>query len=182
MSFILFVALSTLGQGPPQPPGTEGKPLEKSAYFAFVDREFIFTLEVVKPGVPILNFVSLSDEEDSLFAKEIRVTFEDRRIPGRLFAADTGDPKQPIKMPSLHVHPRSSFGVRIEGEFDGAKELEGVEIRYGGETFKLAPLTSLGFENLVQKVNRINLGSPDFNDDWLILKFETLGTRSRAGR
>jgi hypothetical protein len=52
----------------------------------------------------------------------------------------------------------------------------------GEEDLTLAPLTSLAFENLVLKVNQINLGSPDFRDDWHILKLEAIGTRAPASR
>ena len=156
--------------------------LEKSAYFAFVDRDYIFTVEVVSPGVPILNFVSMADTAQSLPAKQVRVRLENRTVIAGFFLVDTGDPKEPISAPSLTMRPRSSFGVRIRGEFGDAKELYGVTIRLGGEDFKLAPLTSLAFENLVLKVNRINLGSPDFRDDWQILKLEVLGSRAPAPR
>ena len=51
--------------------------------------------------------------------------------------------------------------------------------RYG-EDFKLVPLTSFEFENLALKINRLNLGSPDFSDDWRVLKLDTLGARVPA--
>ncbi len=156
--------------------------LEKSAYFAFVDHDYIFTLEVVSPGVPILNFVSMTDASRSLPAKQVRIRLENRTVNAGYFLIDTGDPKEPISAPNLTMRPRSSFGVRIKGDFDDAKEFYGVTIRLAEEDFKLAPLTSLTFENLVLKVNRINLGSPDFRDDWQALKLEVLGSRAPAPR
>jgi hypothetical protein len=85
-------------------------------------------------------------------------------------------------MASLTMRPRSSFGVRIKGDFGAAKEFLGVTIQVGMEDFSLAPLTSLTFESLVLKVNRINLGSPDFRDDWRVLNLESVGSRSPAAR
>jgi hypothetical protein len=165
-------------------PGQRGAvpTLEKSVYFAFVDHDYIFTVEVVSPGVPLLNFVSMTDGVAILAAKQVRLRLENRTAIGTTFLVDTGDPKQPMITPSLTMHARSSFGARIQGGFSNAKELLGVTIRVGEEDFKLVPLTSLAFENLVLKVNRINLGSPDFRDDWRVLNLETMGTRTPASR
>jgi hypothetical protein len=150
----------------------------KSPYFAFVDHDYIFTIEMVKPGIPLLNFVSMADQNISLPAKNVRLTLEDRKAAARLFAVEPGDFQQAVVVPSLTIHPRSSFGVRIEGDFDKVTELFGATIRLGEEDLKLAPLTSFGFESLVLKVNRLNLGSPDFRDDWRVLRLERLGSRS----
>ena len=86
-------------------------PVEKSAYLAFVDREYIFTVEVVKPGVLLFNFISMVDKDQNLQAKQIRLTLENRKIPGKFFIIDTGDPKEPVTVPSLRMRPRSSFSV-----------------------------------------------------------------------
>ncbi len=166
---------------PPTSPAQNG-PLDKSAYFAFVDHEYIFTIEMVKPGVPLLNFISMSDKENNLEAKDVRLTLENRKVPGKVFMVDTSDSKQPVILASVHIRPRSSFGMRLQGEFGGVTELLGVSIRMGGEDFKLAPLTSFDFENLALKVNKLNLGSPDFSDDWRVLKMVELGSRSPARR
>ena len=161
---------------------SDTKTLEKSRYFAFVGRDFIFTLEMYKPGVPILNFVSMVDTEYNLFAKEIRLTLESRKVPAKFFIVDTGNPKEPVIIPSVRMRPRSAFGVTLRGDFGEEKEPAGVTVRVGDEDLKLVPLASFDFENLALKVNRLNLRSPDFGDDWRILKLETLGTRERARR
>jgi len=155
---------------------------EKSAYFAFVDRDYVFTVEVVSPGVPILNFVSMTDTTRSLPAKQIRLRLQSRTVVASYFLVDTGNPQEPISAPAVTMRPRSSFGVRIQGSLEGARELYGVTLRVGDEELKLAPLTSMAFENLVLKINRINLASPDFRDDWNALKLEFLGSRASAPR
>jgi hypothetical protein len=193
VAFIFLFAL--VAQLPPKPitptppspaaPG-ESKPLDKSAYFAFVDREYIFTIEMVKPGVPLFNFISMTDEEQLLPAKEVRLTLENRKAPGKFFMVDTGDPKQPVIIPSVRLRPKSSFGVRLQGDFGEAREALGVTVRCGDEDFALVPLSGFDFENLALKVNRLNLGSPDLREDWRVLKLEVMGTRSpvswRRGR
>lgn len=165
---------------PPMQVGSEG--IETSSYFAFVDRDFIFTLEIIDEGVPIINFVSMVDEEYFLRAENVRLILEYRKVPGKYFLVDTANPKEPVIVPSLRFRPRSAFGVRLAGEFGGIREVSGVTVGLGLEDFKLAPLSSFDFEKLVLKVNRINLGSPNFRDDWRVLELETLGSRERLRR
>jgi hypothetical protein len=164
------------------PPSAPAKSPEKSAYFAFVDRQYVFTLEMVGPGVPILNFISMIDEESVFPAKNIRLTLGTRRVAAKFFLVDTSDPDQPVIVPSVRMRPRSSFGMRLQGEFGEEKEIRAVTVQIGPEEFQLVPLSSLDFENLVLKVNRLNLGSPDFRDDWRILKLETMGHRAPTRR
>ncbi len=171
----------SLNRGPAAPPAPSA-PLQKSAYLAFVDRDFIFTVEIVKPGVPLFNFISMSDKDFNLLAKNVRLTLENRKVPGRYFMVDTGDPKEPMIVPSVHMRARSSFGVRLQGDFGAEKELEGATVRVGDEDLRLAPLASFDFENLALKVGRLNLGSPDFSDDWRVLKLEVIGSRGPAAR
>jgi len=168
-----------LAQLAPTPPA-ENKPLEKSAYFAFVDRDYIFTVEGVKPGVFLLNFVSMADQDISLAAKNVRLTLENRKEPAKFLTIETGDVKQPMSVTSLAIHPRSSFGLRLDGDFGKTREIFGVTIRLGNEDLKLEPMTSFDFESLVTKVNHINLGSPDFSDDWRVLNLQRIGSRQPA--
>jgi hypothetical protein len=182
---ILLLLLSLFAQEAPKamgPPPVQSETREKSAFFAFVDRDYIFTIEVVKPGVPLLNFVSLSDQENRVYAKDIRLNLGNRKAAARLLSIETGEVKQPMSVTSIPVHPRSSFGLRIDGDFGDAKELYGVTIRLGDQDLELAPLSNYDFENLALKVNRLNLGSPDFSDDWRVLKLEVMGSRSPARR
>ena len=180
---ILLVLLSVFAQEPPKlarPSSAENNPRDKSAYFAFVDHDYIFTIEVVKPGIPLLNFVSMTNEENRIYAKGIRLALANRKSTARLLSVETGEFRQPMSIPSIAVHPKSSFGVRIDGDFGNVTELSGATIRLGDEDFQLAPLSHFEFESLALKVNHLNLGSPDFFEDWHVLKLEWLGSRSPA--
>jgi hypothetical protein len=170
-----------LGQQPAEPPNKPfagGHPLDKSAQFAFVDHDYIFTLEIVRPGVPLLNFVSMADEDMKLMAKDVRLILENRKAPGKVFEIETGEISQPLDTALLTIHPRSSFGARLIGDFDNVKEALGVNIQFGQEELKLVSLPNYDFEILVLKINRINLGSPDFSQDWQTLRLDKLGSRS----
>ncbi len=173
--FLCFLALFFQN-----PASIEKKPLEKSAFFAFVDHDYIFTIEVVKPGTPLLNFVSMSEEETRINAKDIRLELDNRKAVAKLLSIETGEFQRPMSVASLAIHPRSSFGVRIDGDFGNAKQLYGAVLKIGDEDLQLVPLSSFEFETLAAKVNRLNLGSPDFSDDWRVLKLEQLGTRTVA--
>ena len=177
--FAFFAQLP--GQIPASAP-SQKEPLEKSAYFAYVDREFIFTIEIVKPGVPLFNFVSMAEEDHQLIAENVRLMLGNRKSAVKIFAIETGEFQRPMSVVSLTMHPRSSFGFRLDGNFGNVREIFGASIRVEEDEFKLAPLTRYDFELLVKKANRINLGSPDFNGDWRVLNLETLGSRSRVRR
>jgi hypothetical protein len=180
---LILLCFSFLGQQPASTPNklsTGNRPPDKSAHFAFVDRDYIFTLEIVKPGVPLLNFVSMAEEDMKLEAKNIRLTLENRKAPGRLFEIETGDTSQPLTTTLLTIHPRSSFGARLIGDFEKVTEVPRVDIQFGDEELKLAPMTDFDFEVLVLKVDRINLGSPDFSQDWQVLRLDKLGSRAPA--
>ena len=186
MLVALIPLAAVLFQAPAPAPGAEAaKPPatpEKGACFAFVDRDYIFTVEVVSPGVPLFNFVSMTDDEYHLNAGQVRLTLGIRKAPAKFFVVDTGDPKEPLITPSLRMRPRSAFGVRLQGEFESAKEIFGATVRIGNEDLKLVPLSSFDFENLALKVNRLNLESPDFRDDWRVLKLEVMGSREIVKR
>jgi hypothetical protein len=180
-SVVFLILLAAQVAPPPRPappaPRLDEAPPEKSPYLAFIDHDYMFTIEVVKAGVLLLNFVSMSDSERSLQAKDVRLTLETRKVPARFFIVDTGDPKQPMTTPSLKMRPRSSFGVSLKGDFGGEREFPGATVTVGAEDLRLVPLTAFQFENLAIKINRINLNSPDFTEDWAVLRFERIGSR-----
>jgi hypothetical protein len=181
----LFLWCLVMGQifSPAQEmPSTKNAPLEQSAYFAYVGYDYIFTIEIVKPGVPLFNFVSMMDQEVKLPAKNVRLSLPNRNAPARLFAVEPGDFQQPLALIALTMRPRSSFGVRLEGDFADVTELNGAVVRIENEDFHLVPLTKFDFESLVLKVNRLNLGSPDFREDWRVLHLEAMGSHNRARR
>ena len=152
------------------------EPLKESPYFAYVGREYIFTIEIVKPGNPILNFVSMTDREEKLRAKDVRLDLGNRQAAARLFHIELDRNQQDITVPSISVHPRSSFGFSLGGSFGNTQTLRGVEIDFNEGKFKLAPLAAFDFETLVRKINRINLKSPDFRDDFQVLNLDLIGT------
>jgi hypothetical protein len=122
------------------------------------------------------------DREERLRANNIRLALGNRQTTPDIFHIEAGPNQQPFKVTFLRIRPRSSFGFRLEGNFEKTEELHGVEINFENESFKLEPLSKFDFETLVLKVNRLNLGSPDFADDFRVLKLNSLGNRSTKRR
>ena len=179
----LLFWLSFIGQSPAgdrERPAQQPPALEASAWFAFVDTDYIFTIEMVKPGVPLLNFVSMADKDAKLQANNVRLALENRKAAAKVFVIETGVSGQPMVTAFLTLRARTSFRVRMNGEFGKAEKILGASVRLGNEELKLAPLSSFEFEILASKVNQINLGSPDFSEDWRVLRLQKLGTRSLA--
>lgn len=179
---LCWASLLQIPADTPMPPAAARMPPAPSAYYAYADRDFIFTLEMVKPGVPLFNFVSMARRDIKLPAKNIRLVLGNRTAAGKAFAVEAGSFQRPMVVLSLTMHPRSSFGVRLEGDFGDAGEMHGAVIRAEDEEFQMVPLESFDFESLVLKVNRLNLNSPDFSQDWDTLQLKRLGTRKMARR
>ena len=178
--FILF-SLVLLGWGlvghlmvgapPAQPSGQ---------LFAFVDYDFIFTLELVRPGVPILNFVHAGKGNYFLKADEIRIIAGIKLYRPRLFEVDTSVAKDPMRISGLRVHPHSSFGLTLVGDLAGLEAIDKVTVKLGADLFQLQPMDKTAFEVLAKQVNQLNLLSPDIREDFRVLEIRPCGSR-KAG-
>lgn len=143
LSLLIWLsAIQAAADTPEKAPQVNRTPV-KSAYFAFVDRDFIFTIEVVKPGIPLLNFISMTDRDAKLQAKNIRLTLENRKIAAKVFAVETGGLSQPIPTAVLTIRPRSYFGVRLSGDFEPFREILGATIRMGSEELSWPPFQTM---------------------------------------
>lgn len=151
-------------------------------HFAYVDARFIFTLELYNERTPILNFVNITDEQHLLRPADIELVAEGRRYRVKFLSVDTGAGQDQVLVPSIKMHPRSSFGILLKGDFEGLKSLDRVAIRFEREVYELAALSPLDFEFLVQKINKVNLNSPNIEEDYSILGIEHLGKRTLRTR
>lgn len=147
-----------------------------SRYFAYIDGEVIWTVENSQGQPPILNIVTFSDVTSPLRPAQIRI-YDPRgkRLEVRELKIETGDPKDPYRTKNLRVLGRSFIGVLIEMKDAGFDEASRVEIHWNGRVYELTPLNALDFNILAEKINNININSPDIRDDFRVLKLETLG-------
>jgi hypothetical protein len=175
--FVVF-SVNIGAQTTATPVQEKAKPTGK--WFAFVDYEFLFTLELVRPGTPILNFINMGRSSPYLNVAEIRLVSGIKLYRPQLFRIDTSDDKDPMRIASLHVLPKSSFGLILMGQ--DIRELESIDkvtIKLGSNQFYLQALEEAAFETLVKKANQLSLISPDIREDFRVLDLRPLGRRQR---
>lgn len=185
MMFRAIILLVTLLSHTVPTTGNDGNAMnepEKSAFFVYVGLEYIYTVEIVKPGIPLLNFVSMSDRKETLRAKNVRLKVGNRYEVVGQFVIEGDRYQEPMSVSSISMHPRSSFGFRLQGDFENSEEVSGVEITQGDALFRLVPLSKFDFETLVRRINRLNLDSPDFREDYRVLGLDLLDGRSPLPR
>ncbi len=179
MAWILLAAPLAAQTGPaPGGSGAGGETKASKRHFAFVDFDFIFTLELVRPGVPILNFVLPGKGNYFLKADDIRILAGIKLYRPRLMEVDTGQARDSMRISGIQVHPHSSFGLTLLGDFAGVDAIDRVSIRMGSNQFQLEAIDGESFEVLARQVNRLNLLSPDIREDYRVLKILPRGRRT----
>lgn len=148
-------------------------------HFLFLDYEFIFTLELVQSGIPILNFINLGTKSYNLQASDVRIIAGIKLYKPRLFDVETADPNDPLRVSSIRIRPRSSFGITLIGDLAPVSEIDRVSIKLGQNHFDLRSISSKSFDTLSEKIMRINLLSPNIRDDFRVLELKSMGWRRR---
>ncbi len=161
---------------------TQLPPPELSACHAFIDYDFIWTLEVTAGAggspIPILNIITFSNGEWDLRPEQIHLDKSRRReAEVEKFSIDTGVPGEPYVVQYLKVHGESFIGLDLKGDFEGYSELKEVSIDLGNNRFILERIDCLAFEALAQRINQVNFESPDLHQDYEVLKIELMGKR-----
>ena len=159
-----------------------------SACHAFIDYQFIWTLEVIQePGqsspVPILNIITLVEGQWDLRPSNIHLTGSSgREAEIDRFAIDTGVPGEPYNLHYLKVLGSSFIGMDLIGDFQGFAELQKVTIDLGESRFVLEPIDCLDFETVAHRINQINYESPDIRQDFEVLQIDLMGHREARRR
>lgn len=155
--------------------GPETQPSRR--HFIFLDQEFILTLELVRPGVPIFNFINLGNGSYQLAASDIRIIAGIKLFHPNLFDVETSNRRDPLRVGSMRVHPHSSFGVTLRGSLETVEAIDRVSIQLGNDRFELRSISLAEFDDLSKKISQINLISPDIREDFRVLELKPLGTR-----
>jgi hypothetical protein len=156
--------------------------LDGSRCHVFIDYDFIWTLEMVKPGdgsaVPILNIITFGEGEWDFRPEHIHI-MKDRRREAQIdrFSIDTGVPGEPYGVPYLKVLGDSFIGMDLIGDFQGFEEPRQISIDLGNNRFTLEPVDCLEYENIAHRINQVNFETPDIHQDYEILGIETMGKR-----
>ncbi len=161
----------------------ETKP-QPASHHVFISHDFIWTFEMVEEGetlTPVLNVITFTKGEWRLSPRQIRIISEaGERARVRKFSMETGE--RPYITPLFRVLGNSFIGIDLIGDFDGFSKPTEVTIDLGDYRYHLKPLDLFGFENLAEKINRVNYDSPNVRDDFEVLEIERLGRRTRVPR
>jgi hypothetical protein len=160
--------------------GIEGQPSRR--HFIFLDQEIILTLELVRPGVPIFNFVNLGNGSFLLQASNVRIISGIKLYRPNLFDIDTSTRNDPLRVSAIKVHPHSSFGLTLKGNIEAITEIDRVTIELGPDRFELQSISTQDFEALSAKISKLSLISPDIRDDFRVLEIKSLGSRKAIPR
>ena len=158
------------------------EPAESSACHAFVDFENIWTVELIRSRdeeiTPILNIITFTKGEWDLRPDQIHI-FNRKGKEARIkrFAMDTGVPGDAYKSNYLRVLGNSFIGVDLEGKLKDFPTSPRVTIDLAHHRYELQPLDCQAFDNLADRVNKINFNSPDIREDFDLIKIPHLGRR-----
>lgn len=154
---------------------------EASRCHAFIDTDFIWTLEMVQEPsgrlTPILNIVTLIRGQWEFRPNQVRIYGRSgREATLQRFSIETG--ADPYVTEYFKVLGNSFIGLDLIGSFeDEFAEPSRVAIDLGNDQFELQVLGCLEFDRLVDQINQINFDSPRIEDDFEVLRIEPVGKR-----
>lgn len=149
---------------------------------AFVDDRNIWTLEIVEDSrrniVPILNIITFRQGEWEFRPPQIHIRNEKgRKARVEKFSLDTGVPDEPYLMEYFRVLGNSFIGLELMGQFRDFAEPAEVAIDLGEFRYQLQPIDCLDFDTLAQKIDQVNIDSPDISEDFYVLKIDFIGRK-----
>ncbi len=162
-------------------PHLAAEPLKASLCHAFVDYDFILTLEVVRSKAtvtPIFNMVSLAAGEWELQPGQFKVVdSQGKPVPVENFSFDTGDPNNPQRAPYLKLRGGDSAGFDLVGPFSTVDAISRVSLDLGKERLVLEPMDCDAFEDLLDRVSRLDFGSGNVMGAFQTLNLQLMGER-----
>ena len=156
---------------------------EASRCHVFIDDENIWTLEMVQDGdhrrVPIMNIITLTRGKWEFRPPQVRVlNTKGKEAQVKKFSLDTGVPDEPYRTEFMTVQGNAFIGLDLMGDFEDFGEPSQVIIDLGKNRFTLQPMECLEYEALTEKVNNINIDSPNIREDFEVLKISAAGTKT----
>jgi len=89
----------------------------------------------------------------------------------------TGVPGEDYLMQYLKVRGKSFIGLDLLGEFDDFTEPTRIAIDLGEDRFELEALDCVDYDALAEKIDRINVDSPNLWEDFDVLQIKFLGEK-----
>ncbi len=155
---------------------------EASLCHAFVDYDFIATLEVVRTRTavtPIFNVVALASGNWEIEPGQLQLIDDQGKTHKvETFSFDSGDPDNPYQSPYLEIRGGQFAGVDLVGDFSDVTALSKVELAVGEDQLILQPMDCDEFEKLVGQIGRLEIGSADTIAAFQVLNIPLLGERN----
>jgi len=175
LTLALLLSILVLASGP------AARAAEPSRCLAFVDYDFIWTLEVVKTKAgqtPILNAVALGAGEWELQPRQIHLLAAGgTEYKVESFSFDSGDQKNPFTAPYFKVRGGEFAGIDMVGDFSKLDLLEAVQIDFPRERFVLQTVNCDTFDELAGQIGQIEIGSGNMTEVFRLLNIPLLGSR-----
>jgi hypothetical protein len=131
--------------------------------FAFVDHRYVITAEVASEHAFVVNFINLSDFVIVVQPNEfIYRGASGRYYIGQVFESEHKDRRGEIQKytASLLLKSHTFIGLTIVGAFHELAQIEEMSVRIGAKRFYMVPMESRVFEQLVQKINDLDIENP----------------------
>ena len=175
-SFLLLA--TSLSASPPVDPYPDS-----SRCHVFVDHENIWTLEMVQDSdqkrTPILNIITFTEGSWSFRPRQLHLfNQKGKKAKYGRFSLDTGVTEKPYVTNFLRILGNSFIGLDLKGNFVDFSELSQVSIDLGEMRFELQPIDCDEFEILAEKINHVNVDSPDIKEDFYLLKIDSIGKKA----
>jgi len=155
---------------------------ETSRCHVFIDDQNIWTVEILEDPngdiVPILNIITFSPGGWDFRPQEIYIyNQQGKAATVERFSMYTGVPGEDYLMQYLKIRGNSFIGLDLLGEFDDFTEPTRVAIDLGEDRFQLKPLDCIDYDALAEKIDRINVDSPNLWEDFDVLQIKFLGEK-----
>ena len=152
---------------------------ENPKAFAFVNQSYVITAEMNDENSFIVNFVNLSDFVLVVQPGDfIYRSASGNRYIGQVYELEHMDSKGGMQKysASILLQDHSFEGLNIVGLFREQDRIEELSIRIGGKRFYLQPLEKNRFEEVLRKIEELDLNSDNIPQMFQDLFITEMGT------
>ncbi len=152
---------------------------ENPVTFAFVDAGCIITAESAGAHAFVVNFINLSDYVLVVQPADfIYRSASGQHYIGQVYKVKHQDPlgKTQTYTASVMLKGHSFTGLNILGCFREKESIEEMSVRIGSRRFYMQALEKIQFDELVRKIEGVDLDRPDVNAMYGELNLDEMGT------
>ena len=151
---------------------------ENPKTFAFANHRYVITAEIADENSFVVNFINLSDFVLVVQPADfIYRSASGRHYIGQVYELEHKDSRGVMQKysASVLIQDHSFKGLNIVGLFREQDQIEELSIRIGGSRFYLQPFEKTQFEELLRKIEKLDLNSADVSQMFQDLFIEEAG-------